>query len=91
MSSTKRNPHARLQDRGLDPSAVEAASAMDRKFFEANPNVTSRVRALVPGETFFERVPPGYAVRVLITQLAPGFRTRAIYFEKLRHGTDRQH
>ena len=88
MSSRKQSSDAH---RGLDWSAVEAASAADRQFFEANPNVTSRVRALVPGETFFEPVPPGYAVRVLVTQLAPGFRTRAIYFEKLRHGTDRQH
>jgi hypothetical protein len=92
MSSRKQSPNAHPLGRGLDLSAVEAASAADRQFFEANPNVTSRVRALVPGETYFEPVPPGYAVRVLVTQLAPGFRTRAIFFEKvLQHGPEEQH
>jgi len=92
MSSSKQNPDARLQDRGLDWSALEAATAADRQFFEANPHVTSRVRALVPGETFFEPVPPGYVARVLVTQVLPGFRTRAIFFEKvLQHGTEEQH
>jgi hypothetical protein len=82
MSSRKQSSDARPLGRGLDWSAVEAASAADRQFFEANPNVTSRVRTLVPGETFFEPVAPGYVFRVLVTQLTPGFRIRAIFFAR---------
>jgi len=95
MSSREQDANTRIRDPeevGINRHALEAATAADRQFFEANPQATERERALVPGETPFEPVPPGYVVRVLVTQIAPGFRLRAIFFRKvLHHGTEEQH
>jgi hypothetical protein len=70
----------------LDHKALENAMALDRAFFEANPNVASYERAFVPGESHFQRPPCGYEVRVKVIQLEPGIRTREIYTRRKGHG-----
>lgn len=63
--------------------AAEAASEMDRKWFEDNPGEEFYVRALVPNE--FPPASPGLndsIVCVLVHQVKPGFRIRAAFERK---------
>jgi hypothetical protein len=67
----------------LDQKALEKAVASDRDFFEQHPGTVERERDFVPGESPFPFAPEGHKARVRVTQLAPGFRTREIFFAKL--------
>ncbi len=59
----------------LDESpAVEAAMKHDRAYFEAHPNATWYVRAVVPGE--FGDLPIYGATHVKVVLLGEGFRAR---------------
>jgi len=59
----------------LDESpAVEAAMNRDRAYFEAHPNATWYVRAVVPGE--FGDLPIYGATHVKVVLLGEGFRAR---------------
>lgn len=54
--------------------AVEAAMNRDRAYFEAHPNATWYVRAVVPGE--FGDLPIYGATHVKVVLLGEGFRAR---------------
>jgi hypothetical protein len=69
--------------RKLDRKALERAVASDRDFFEQHPGAVERERDFVPGESPFPFTPKGHRAVVRVTQLAPGFRTREIFFAKL--------
>jgi hypothetical protein len=76
----------------VNQKALEAATAADRQFFEKHPSLTVRERNFVPGESPFPPAPPGYVVRVKVSQLKPGIRIREIFFAKVLHnGSDKRH
>lgn len=54
---------------------MDFATHDDRRYFEAHPEATHRVRALVPDE-FFPLIVADEYTHVLVTQLAPGLRAR---------------
>jgi hypothetical protein len=59
--------------------ALEAAVNSDRAFFDSHPEALSRERDFIPGESPFPNPPHGYEVRVRVTQLSLGVRTREIF------------
>jgi hypothetical protein len=63
----------------LNRAALEAATASDRKFFEAHPEASSRERDFVRGESPFPRPPRGHVIRVKVTNLGVGIRKREIF------------
>lgn len=50
--------------------------AQDRAWFAAHPGENRYVRPYVPGEFWPDHPPAGVDLVVLVTQLAPGIRTR---------------
>lgn len=62
--------------------ALDRAVEQDRRYFAANPTATEYVRRYVPGE--FYPLLPADVRRVLVTQLAPGFRMRSPIFDSGR-------
>ena len=64
----------------IDPKAVELANALDRAFFAQNTNVQNYVRPYITGESFEQKegVPPECELRVFVTNVSSGFRTRPI-------------
>lgn len=71
-----------------DARVEDAASELDRIWFEVNPGETRRTRDPLPGEMRWA-IPPGHdLVRVDVYQLAPGLRVRHCIFapiEGARH------
>jgi hypothetical protein len=63
-----------------EAAAVEAASTIDREWFAAHPDETSRYRDALPGEWTVggldEPPVPGAVLVVEVCQLRPGFRIR---------------
>ena len=50
----------------------------DRRWFEAHPRRTHRRRPLYPDELPIDRLPEGTAAMVIVRQLQPGIRTKAL-------------
>lgn len=63
----------------LNRAALEAATGSDREFFEGHPDALSRERDFVIGELPFPSPPPGHVIRVRVTRLGAGIRTREIF------------
>ena len=55
-------------------SLIDETTDRDREWFEQHPGKEQRIRKYVPGELWPLRYPSG--CHVLVTQLAPGARTR---------------
>jgi hypothetical protein len=66
----------------LNRAVLEAATASDREFFEAYPDAPSRERDFVRGESPFPRPPRGHVIRVRVTRLGAGIRTRKIFTQR---------
>lgn len=64
----------------LHQKAVEAASEGDRIWFEQNPDRSYRLRDPLPMEMNgpLPDVPLGYDVRIVVSQITSGVRTRTV-------------
>jgi hypothetical protein len=55
---------------------IDAVQARDRAYFEQHPFESSYLRPHIPGESWPVLDHPG--THVLVTQIVPGFRTKAL-------------
>ena len=63
----------------MNPDAADRASESDRRFFEANPNRTYRVRPAHDGEMPEMEAPGSGWICIAVRQLAPGVRVRICF------------